>query len=99
MEALLTSDGTATQVWNLAVTSQNQLLAALAEVSNSGDVKSQSLLLILEKSSGAPLINGFVMQHDASAGVKSVQPQAYVTMHWTDSSTLWVVFGTGRSEI
>jgi hypothetical protein len=87
LHGMQTSEDTAKQVWNLAATEENSLLAALVE-----SEPSESLLLILEKSSGAPLFPAYKMWHDASSQITNMKPLRHENMHWTDFESLWILF-------
>jgi hypothetical protein len=64
------------------------MLAALTETQQS----SESLLLLLSKTSGAPLFPGYKMWHDESSKITSMKPLRNPMMLWTDATTLWIGF-------
>jgi hypothetical protein len=65
------------------------MLAALVE----NQSESESLLLLIEKSSGSFLFPGYKMQHELSTSITTMAPLRYEMMHWSDASNLWILFG------
>jgi hypothetical protein len=91
-EILQVPNGSASKVWNLADTTENDLLAALVETDDS----EESLLYVLQKESGAPALPAFLFDYKGSGGstkIGDIKPTKTSNLNWQNSSVLWVVTG------
>jgi hypothetical protein len=101
MHGMQTQEGTAKMVWNLATISTNLMLAALVQTEPVGvaDTDTESLLLVLEKSSGAPLFPAYKMWHDSASFITTMNPTRRDLMKWTDATSLWIVLTNDGSNL
>jgi hypothetical protein len=82
-------DLTARAVWNLAQTSANEYIAALVATTSN----LESLLYILDKNSGAPVLRGYKFYYQNAPQIKQLKPFETQMLHWQDSTILWVLSG------
>ena len=84
---LQTPDGTAREAWNIADTQDNSLVAVQIETANSKG----SLLVVLQKDSGAPALAGFKFSYPGSTTMGDIKPNRIKNLHWQDATRLWIV--------
>jgi hypothetical protein len=89
MHGFQTESDEMTEVKNLAITEENNMLAALAQTSKDFE----TMVLILDRDSGAPVVPSYKLTAPTD---QIIYPIAYNMINWSASNVLWAMTGVER---
>ena len=78
-------------MWNLALNSQNNILAALAQVTNDNEM----LIYFVDKNSGAQMLSPHKIWHDQNAAptLQMIRPFQNQNLFWASENVLYISSG------